>query len=292
MGSKSFRAPCNKSRERQREDTLTTESSAAQRLPLVDTHAHLDFAKTQEQLEELLERAWAVGLEQIVTIGASREFDSNLRAVEIANKYERVFATVGIHPHDARVVTPKVLEDIEALARCEQKVKAIGEIGLDYHYDHSPREKQREAFAQFIQMAHRVQMPIIIHTREAEQDTIDILKQEEARRCGGVLHCFSGTRWLAEQALELGFYVSFSGIVTFKSAPIIQEVAQMVPEDRILVETDAPFLAPVPKRGRRNEPSYVAHTLRFIAGLRGVDPMELAQTTTRNARRFYGLPEA
>lgn len=269
---------------------MTKDSSAVERLPLVDTHAHLDFAKTQEQLEEMLERAWAVGLEQIVTIGASREFDSNLRALEIANKYERVFATVGIHPHDARVVTPKVLEDIEALARSEEKVKAIGEIGLDYHYDHSPREKQREAFAQFIQMAHRVQMPVIIHSREAEQDTIDILCQEEAQRCGGVLHCFSGTRWLAEQALELDFYVSFSGIVTFKSAPIIQEVAKMVPEDRILVETDAPFLAPVPKRGRRNEPSYVAHTLRFIAGLRGVEPMELAHITTRNARRFYGLP--
>jgi TatD DNase family protein len=257
---------------------------------LIDTHAHLDFAKTQEQLEELLERAWEVGLENIVTIGASREFDSNLRALEIANKYERVFATVGIHPHDARVVTPKVLEDIEALARSNQKVVAIGEIGLDYHYDHSPREKQREAFAQFIAMAHKLSLPVIIHSREAEQDTIDILRQEGAERCGGVLHCFSGTRWLAEQALDLDFYVSFSGIVTFKSAPIVQEVARMVPEDRILVETDAPFLAPVPKRGRRNEPSYVAHTLRFIAKLRGVEPEALAAVTTANARRFYGLP--
>lgn len=260
-----------------------------QPLPLFDTHAHLDAKRFSEDFDDVLARAREAGVQQIVAIGASRGFESNLSTLAIAEAHDWIWASVGIHPHDARVATDEVIAQIEAIAREHPRVVAIGETGLDYHYDHSPRDVQRDVFRRFLQMARALSRPVIIHTREAEEDTVAILREEGAEQCGGVLHCFSGTRWLAEQALELGFYVSFSGIVTFRSAREVQEVARIVPADRILIETDCPYLAPTPRRGKRNEPAYVAHTLRHIAELRGADPEELAQQTTENARRFYGL---
>jgi TatD DNase family protein len=260
-------------------------------LPLIDTHAHLDFPKFHDDFDGVLQRAWDAGLEQIVTIGASHGFDSNLRALEIAHQHPRIFATLGVHPHDARIVDRACLERIEALAQEHRaKVVAIGETGLDYHYDASPREEQAWAFRGFLKMSARLDLPVVIHTRDAEEDTIRILEEEGVPARGGILHCFSGSGWLAEQGLRLGLHVSFSGIVTFKSAPEIQEVARTAPLERVLVETDAPYLAPIPLRGKRNEPAYVAHTLRFIAGLRGMEPAALARATTDNARRLYGLP--
>ncbi|MEL6179523.1 MAG: TatD family hydrolase [Myxococcota bacterium] len=258
-------------------------------LTLFDTHAHLDAARLASDLDAVLERARDAGVAQIVTIGASRGMDSNRRALELAQTHDWIWATVGIHPHEADLATDEVIAQIEAMATDHGRVVAIGETGLDYHYDRSPREVQRSVFRRFVQMARALERPVVIHTREAEEDTVAILKEEGADQCGGVLHCFSGTRWLAEQALELGFYISFSGIVTFRSAREVQEVAQMVPDDRILVETDCPYLAPTPRRGKRNEPAYVAHTLRHVAQLRDVPAEALALQTTANAQAFYGL---
>lgn len=257
---------------------------------LIDTHAHLDFARFQPDLDDILARAASAGLENIVTIGASDGMDSNHRALALADRFPHVFATVGVHPHDAKIVDLDIVRTIEGLS-AHPKVVAIGETGLDYHYDNSPREEQRQAFRWFVQLARRVQRPVVVHTRDADEDTIAILEEEGAADVGGIIHCFSSGAWLAEKALALGFHLSFSGIVTFKSAREIQEVARCAPLDRILVETDAPFLAPMPHRGRRNEPSYVAHTARFIADLRGEDADAFAQATTVNARRLYRLPE-
>ena len=260
-------------------------------LTLIDSHAHLDFDKFQDDFDGVLDRAREAGVVQIVTIGASDGFESNERAIAIAEAHPHIFATVGIHPHDASVASDDIFARIREMAD-HPKVVAIGETGLDYHYNNSPPEVQRSVFRRFVQMAREVSMPIVIHTRDAEEDTVQILREEGASEVGGILHCFSGTRQLAEAGLELGFHVSLSGIVTFKKAKEIQEVAMTVPLDRLMVETDAPFLAPVPRRGRRNEPAYVAHTLRFIAGLRDMDPVELSRITTENTRRVYNLPSA
>jgi TatD DNase family protein len=256
---------------------------------LIDTHAHLDFPKFEEDFDDMLARAREAGVEEIVTIGASRGLESNHRALAIADRYAHIYASVGVHPHDAKIVDEAAVATIEALA-AHPKVVAIGETGLDYHYDNSPREEQRAAFRSFIQLARRLGKPIIVHTRDADEDTIQILSDEGAEEVGGIIHCFSSGPWLAERALALDFHLSFSGIVTFKSAKSIQEVARTAPLDRILVETDAPFLAPMPHRGKRNEPSFVAHICAFIAALRGMDAEDLADAATANARRLYALP--
>ncbi len=259
-------------------------------LTLIDSHAHLDFKSFQPDLGDILERARAAGVEQIVTIGASDGFESNPRALALAEAHPHIFAALGIHPHDASVASEEVIAAVRALALDHPKVVAIGETGLDYHYNNSTPEAQRAAFRRFIQVALELDKPLVVHTREAERDTIDILTSEGGRGCGGIIHCFSGTAWMAEQALALGFYISFSGIVTFKTAVEIHEVARSTPLDRLHVETDAPFLAPIPHRGKRNEPAYVAHTLRFIAALRGMDPADLSRITTANTRRLLKLP--
>jgi TatD DNase family protein len=193
---------------------------------------------------------------------------------------------VGIHPHDATTLTDTSYEELAALAR-EPEVAAVGEIGLDYHYDHSPRDVQRAAFARLVGLARTVKKPIVVHTREAPADTIDILRAEGAKEVRGVIHCFSEDRAFAEKALDLGFDVSFSGIVTFKNAAAIHEVARWAPLDRIVVETDSPYLAPVPVRGKPCEPSYVIHTARRVAELRGIALPALAEATTSNAERLF-----
>ncbi len=269
--------------------TATPRTTPGTDMRLIDTHAHLDFDRFQEDLDDILARAKDAGLIQIVTIGASSGMESNHRALALADRFDHVFATVGVHPHDAKIVDLEAVRAIDVLAD-HAKVVAIGETGLDYHYDNSPRDEQRQAFAWFIALARKRKLPVIVHTRDADEDTISILTEEGADEVGGIIHCFSSGPWLAERALDLGFHLSFSGIVTFKKALEIQEVARTAPLDRILVETDAPFLAPMPYRGKRNEPSYVAHTARFIAGLRGMDEDEFAEATTRNAQRLYGLP--
>jgi TatD DNase family protein len=256
----------------------------------VDSHCHLDDHNCPEGADEVIVRAKAAGVSTFVSIGVGRDLGPARQAVELANRRGDVFATVGVHPHDAEGCDAAMFDEIERLAT-DPRVVGIGEIGLDYHYMRSPKELQAEVFRRFIALAKKLKKPIVIHTRSAPADTIAMLADEGARDVGGIIHCFSEDKAFAEKALDLDFDLSFSGIVTFKTAHAIQEVAGWAPKDRILVETDSPYLAPVPLRGKRCEPAYVAHTARFVAGLRGIAVEELADVTSENARRRLRLSE-
>ena len=256
---------------------------------LVDTHCHLDPQYFPEPVgpEGALARARAAGVGGFVVIGVGIDLAPARAAVALAQRMpERASAAVGVHPHDAITLTDEAYEELSRLARLPE-VAAVGEIGLDYHYDHSPRDVQRAAFARLIGLARDVKKPIVIHTRNAPADTIELLRSEGARDVGGVIHCFSEDQPFAEKALDLGFDLSFSGIVTFKSSLSVQQVARWAPLDRILVETDSPYLAPVPLRGRPCEPAYVVHTARRVAELRGMAFEALAEATTVNAQRAF-----
>lgn len=250
-------------------------------MKFIDTHAHLDFPWLQERMDDVLQAAADNDIERIVTIGASRGLDSNYRALEIAQSHDHIMCTAGIHPHDAAMADDEVIETIRRDFSEHELVLAIGETGLDYHYDRAPREKQQEVFRAFLQMSKDVDKPVIIHSRDAEEDTLRLLEEEGVT--GGILHCFTGSRPFAERLLEMDFYISFSGIVTFKSARELLEIARDVPADRILVETDAPYLAPVPFRGKKNQPAYVRHTAEAIAQVRGDDLEAFAAATWANA---------
>jgi TatD DNase family protein len=253
---------------------------------LIDTHCHLDDDNSQGDPDALIERARAGGVSAFVAIGVGGP--AALRqTVALARRRPDVVCTVGVHPHDAATLDDDFFGEVSETA-VEGKVVGIGEIGLDYHYDHSPRDVQASVFRRFIALARRVNKPIVVHTRSAPSDTLSILESEGARDVGGVIHCFSEDREFAGRALDLDFDVSFSGIVTFKNATSVQEVARYAPADRILVETDSPYLAPVPKRGKRNEPAFVVHTLARVAELRGIDVESLRRITTENARRRFG----
>lgn len=252
-------------------------------MPLVDTHNHLQHEQFNDDRAEVLERALAA-LDWMVVIG--NDLATSQAAVESVR--DRVYAAVGIHPHDASTVTPEVLAEIQTLAS-QPGVVAIGEIGLDYHYDLSPRACQRDIFRQQLEMAIACTMPVVVHSREAESDTADILEPLYAQLAGGVMHCFGGNAHFAEQCLAWGFYVSFAGNVTFPKAQQLRDAAQVVPLDRLLVETDSPYLAPQPVRGRRCEPIHVLHTAACLAELKGVTLEELAEATSANARRVFRL---
>ncbi len=255
---------------------------------LVDSHCHLDFADFGPERGEILSRGRSEGIVWFVTIGSGRGVESAPDAVGLAEAHGDVVATVGVHPHDASLATDEALATVESLAG-RDRVVAVGEVGLDYHYDHSPREVQREALRRFVAMARRVAKPLVIHTRAAPEDTLAILRDEGAREVGGVIHCFTEDAAFARSALELGFDVSFSGIVTFKKSEDLRSVAKMVPLDRMLVETDAPYLAPAPHRGKRNEPAYLARTVEHLAQTLGVTVATLRERTTENAIRRFGL---
>ena len=252
---------------------------------LIDSHCHLDSDQFDEDREAVIERALAAGVRHMVAIGTGNGPPDLEAGIRLADKHEAFYATVGVHPHDASKATPEVFERLSQLTQ-HAKVVAIGEIGLDYHYDFSPRETQHAVFIEQMKIAARAKKPIVIHTREAWDDTISLIRDHWDAGLGGIMHCFSGGPKEAQQALDLGFYLSFGGIVTFPKALEIQEAARMAPADRILVETDAPYLAPVPKRGKRNEPAYMVETARKLAGLRGVSEQEIAETTTANFRRL------
>lgn len=256
-------------------------------MKLIDTHAHLDFPDILSRLDEVLANARAAGVERIVTIGASRGVESNDRALEIARAHDSIRCSVGIHPHDAQLAEEAVVAHLAEYAR-DPRVVGIGETGLDYFYDHAPVEQQKWAFRQFLQLSREVQKPVIIHSRDAEEDTIALIR--ESGVTGGILHCFTGSRWMAEQLFALDFYFSFSGIVTFKSGAPLLEIARDVPADRILVETDSPYLAPIPHRGKPNEPAFVRHTAEKVAQARGVSLEELAATVWQNAARVFDWP--
>jgi TatD DNase family protein len=254
---------------------------------LIDTHCHLDPQYFPEGPDEALARAAAVGIRGFVVIGVGKDLSPARAAVALAKRLpDRIGCAVGVHPHDAVTLDDAAHEELKALAS-EPEVLAVGEIGLDYHYDHSPRDKQREVFARLVNLAREAKKPIVIHTREAPADTLDVLTREGARDVGGVIHCFSEDRAFAERALDLGFDISFSGIVTFKSSVAIQDVAKWAPLDRILVETDSPYLAPVPLRGKPCEPAYVVHTARRVAELRGMPFEALCEATSENAERRF-----
>jgi TatD DNase family protein len=248
---------------------------------LVDTHCHLDML---DDVPGALARMRAAGVARCVTIGVDP--GSNEASVALARAHPEVAATVGLHPHDARLRTDEVMERLAALARAPEVV-GVGEAGLDYHYDNSPREAQRAVFADQVRLAHEVSKALVIHSREAWDDTFAIL-DEEGVPAWTVFHCFSGGPAEAERALERGAVLSFAGVVTFRNAEDLRAAARLAPLDRIVVETDAPFLAPVPHRGRKNEPAFVVHTAAAIAGIKGVEPDEVARATTANARALFG----
>ncbi len=252
---------------------------------LIDTHCHLDM-RFDEDRAEVIARAFDNGLEAMITIASDPP--SNRAALEIARGNDNIYATIGIHPHDARLLDDNLKNELRNMAR-EDKVVAIGETGLDYHYDNSPRDIQRDAFRWHLEFAAEMNLPVIIHSREADDDTINILREAMPPRA--VLHCFNGSPRLLELARELGIYVSIAGPVTFKKAEELKESVKHVPDELLLIETDSPFLAPIPKRGKRNEPSYVEHTARAIATIRGVTFEDIARITTVNARRAFGLGE-
>jgi TatD DNase family protein len=254
-------------------------------MSLVDSHCHLDFPDFAAERAAVIGRARTAGIGTMVTICTKiTEFDTVLA---IAESDPDIWCTVGIHPHEA-ASEPAVDEARLTALAAHAKVIGIGECGLDYHYDMSPRMQQQQVFRTHARAAREAGLPLIVHTREADDDTAALLEAEsQGGRLTGVLHCFTSSHQLALQALDLGFYISFSGIVTFKNAGDLREVVRAVPLERMLVETDAPFLAPVPRRGKRNEPAFVAYTAAFIAELRGIGPGELAAITTDNFHRLF-----
>ncbi|HTJ81465.1 MAG TPA: TatD family hydrolase [Polyangiaceae bacterium] len=256
--------------------------------PLVDTHCHVDRAYYPDGPDVALDRARAAGIAAFVAIGVGETLEAPRYAAAVAARRPDVFAAVGLHPHDAKVMSTEWLGELEALLDAP-RVVALGEIGLDYHYMHSDKEQQRNVFGALIALAKQKRKPIVVHTRSAAADTLEILEAEGARDVGGIIHCFSEDRAFAERALDLDFDLSFSGIVTFKNARAVQDVATWAPEDRILIETDSPYLAPVPFRGKTCEPAHIVHTAAKVASLRGVDIDALAEATTKNASRRLGL---
>ncbi|WP_164215611.1 TatD family hydrolase [Virgibacillus sp. YIM 98842] len=253
---------------------------------LFDTHVHLNARQFFEDRDETIQRAFDAGVKYMTVVG----FDAETipLAIEIAEQYETIYAAVGWHPVDAIDMTDKDLDWIEELS-VHPKVVAIGEMGLDYHWDKSPKDVQKEVFRKQIRLAKKVNMPIIIHNRNATTDIIEILQEEDAKTIGGIMHCYNDSVDYVKACLDMNFYISLGGPVTFKNATLPKEVAKEVPLDKLLVETDAPFLAPHPYRGKRNEPAYVKLVAEKIAELRGSTPEEISEITTNNARKFFGI---
>lgn len=252
---------------------------------LIDSHCHLDGERFAQDRPAVIERARAAGVELMVAIGTGEGPPDLEAGIRLAEAYPFIYATVGVHPHEAAKVTEETWPALVALT-AHPKCVAVGEIGLDYHYDFSPRDVQQQVFVRQMEIARAAGQPIIIHTREAWADTVALIRAHWAPELGGIFHCFSGGPAEAQEALDLGFHVSFSGIVTFPKATEIHEAARMVPADRILVETDSPYLAPIPYRGKRNEPAYVVETAKRVAELRGVSFEALAEQTSENWRRL------
>ncbi|MDE4085176.1 TatD family hydrolase [Planococcus maritimus] len=250
----------------------------------IDTHVHLNADQYDEDLQEVIDRALNSKVEKMVVIGFDRK--TIKRAIELAESYDFIYAVVGWHPVDAIDCTDEDLEWIEQLA-AHEKVVGIGETGLDYHWDKSPRDIQQQVFRKQIQLAKRVKLPIIIHNREATEDVLTILREEDAQEVGGVMHCFGGSVETAQESIKMNFMISLGGPVTFKNAKKPKEVAAEIPLEHLMIETDAPYLAPHPYRGKRNEPSYVPLVAEEIARLKELPVETVAEATTKNAERFY-----
>ena len=257
---------------------------------LIDTHTHLDDARYNEDREAMLARAREAGVEAFITIGCDRS--TSQAAVALAERHSFVYASIGVHPHEVKHISDGWYDDFRRLAQ-NKNVVAYGEIGLDYHYNHSSPKEQRERFREQLQLARELKLPVIIHTRKAQEDTINILKEENASEVGGVFHCFSGDAWLAKDALDLGFYLSFSGILTFQNATMLREIAKNTPLARVLIETDCPYLTPVPFRGKRNEPAYVSLVAKQLAEIHADKPDlsigQIERITSENAKRLFKI---
>ncbi|KGA96456.1 hydrolase TatD [Alkalihalobacillus alcalophilus ATCC 27647 = CGMCC 1.3604] len=253
---------------------------------LFDTHVHLNADQFDDDLEEVIQRAEEAGVKEMVVVG----FDEKTinRALKLIEKYEQLYAAVGWHPVDAIDMTEDHLKWLEELA-AHPKVVALGEMGLDYHWDKSPKEIQKQVFRQQIALAKKVQLPIIIHNRDADQDVVDILREEKAEEVGGIMHCFGGSVEIATQCLDMNFYISLGGPVTFKNAKRPKLIAKEVPLERLLIETDCPYLAPHPFRGKRNEPAYVELVAKEIAELREMSLEEIALQTRENAKKLFKI---
>ncbi len=259
---------------------------------MIDSHAHLGSRDFDRDRDQVIERARTAGIELILEIfGGYLEAGSFEAGLKLIGSHDFIYGAVGVHPHDAKLYSD---EWEAALLECSQKPKIIGwgEVGLDYHYDHSPREVQRAVFRRQLCLARERNLPVIIHTREAEADTLDLLRQEWPEGRPGVLHCFTGSAEFACDAVALGFCISFSGIITFKNAQWLRELARDLPAERLLIETDAPLLAPVPHRGKRNEPAYVVEVANWLAQSRGLGAQEIGRLAARNFRRVFRLPPA
>jgi TatD DNase family protein len=257
-------------------------------MELIDTHCHLTFGGLREDVAEVLERSKAAGVVGWITVGTDPQ--ENQKTIELADKFENMYAAVGIHPHDAKIITPDILKELRDIAQNE-KVVAIGETGLDYHYNFSSHEEQRGMFAENLKIAAELNLPVIIHCREAFDETMEILEQYGGGVKRVVFHCFSGSAEQAKIILDKGFYISFTGVVTFKNAEKVRQAAEVVPLDRLMVETDAPYMSPEPMRKQKiNEPALMVHTAKCLTGLKGMDLADFAEAVTLTSKSFFGLP--
>jgi len=253
--------------------------------PIVDSHCHIDMPQFDADRAEVVARAREAGVQTMLVVGGVDEEQGHRRGLRVAEELG-LAASAGVHPHEAKLWTAAIEDELRGFAR-EKRVVAIGEIGLDFHYDRSPRDVQRDVFRRQLRLAREVGLPVIVHTREADGETAAILEEEKAGAGGGVIHCFTGGEELARRALQLGFMISFSGIVAFPRSEVIQSVARAVPRERLLVETDAPFLAPPPHRGKRNEPAFVVEVARKVAALRGEAVADVGRLALENFRRLF-----
>lgn len=251
---------------------------------LIDSHAHLEMKEFDPDRREVIERARLAGVDCIITVGTNA--DLSRKALAIARQYENIYATIGIHPHDVANADDKTFDELKTLAR-DPKVVAYGEIGLDFFRNISPREKQIAMFDRQLELAKELDLPVIIHDREAHQQTLEMVKTARLHR--GVFHCFSGDWFMARQCIDLGFHISIPGVVTFNQSKVLQEVVKQAPLESILLETDCPYLTPVPNRGQRNEPSFMIHTAKKVAEIRGINWEKMARAATANTLKLFRI---
>lgn len=257
-------------------------------MTLIDAHCHLSQLSPDE-LAGVVGRAKSAGVDTLIAIGAGYGPDDNAKTLQIANTHENIFAALAMHPHDAKDTTDVVFNELKKMISTSERVVAVGEVGLDYHYMHSPKDVQIDVLKKFVALACEVKKPLVIHDRDCGDECIDLLNSDGAHDTGGMVHCFTGSLELAKKYLDLGFIVSFTGIITFKKSHELREVVKYVPLERMTIETDAPFLSPEPFRGKVNEPAYVQYVAHAVAAIKGVCFEEVARVTTENARRLFGL---
>ncbi len=254
---------------------------------LIDSHAHLDDERFEEDRDDLIKSFKENNIDYVVNVAA--DYKSSIESINLSKEYENIYATVGVHPHDVKDLSEEMLLEIEQMAVNNDKVVAIGEIGLDYYYDNSPREDQKYWFEKQLQLAKKLNLPVVIHSRDANQDTFDLIKKHQDGTMKGVLHCFSQSVEMMNEYLKIGYIISLGGPVTFKNAVTPKEVAKLVPLDKLMIETDSPYLTPEPFRGKRNDPTKVYHVAEKIAEIKGISLEELAKITSENTKKFFSI---